>query len=152
MGRVDWEPTSSDRQIVNEKIQLHNPSYRRRHHPTLAPISSIMGRSCSWRFAAIAYQAIKAEADAKAMNCARLPNSHTQPVAGHRSVSQSPSWAASCDSTKSSLHHRELARATLLSPVLTEATAKANVLAGAELCCVARRSPCYASRPVTNAR
>ncbi|MFO1065877.1 MAG: efflux RND transporter permease subunit [Pirellulales bacterium] len=120
-----------DRQIVNEKLQLARAKLPSGTNPTLAPISSIMGEIMLLALRSDSIAATPEEADAKAMELRTLGEFAVRNrLLAVEGVSQVSVMGGTLRQYQVITSPSRLAARNVTLSQLTEAAAKANVLAG----------------------
>jgi Cu/Ag efflux pump CusA len=128
----DWgTDIFTDRQIVNEKLQLVQSKLPANTNPVLAPISSIMGEIMLLALRSDSKLESQAEADAKAMELRTLGEFTVRNrLLAVEGVSQVSVMGGILRQYQVVTSPSRLAARNITLSQLTEATAKANVLAG----------------------
>jgi CzcA family heavy metal efflux pump len=120
-----------DRQIVNEKLQLAQSKLPPGTNPTLAPISSIMGEIMLLAIRSDSQPTTRAEADAKAMELRTLGEFTVRNrLLAIEGVSQVSVMGGILKQYQVLTSPSRLAARNVTLAQLSEATAKANVIAG----------------------
>jgi CzcA family heavy metal efflux pump len=120
-----------DRQIVNEKLQLAQSKLPPGTNPTLAPISSIMGEIMLLAIRSDFEPATQAEADAKAMELRTLGEFTVRNrLLAIEGVSQVSVMGGILKQYQVLTSPSQLAARNVTLAQLSEATAKANIIAG----------------------
>ena len=120
-----------DRQIVTEKLQLAQAKLPPNSNPTLAPISSIMGEIMLLALRSDAVASIRGEADAKAMELRTLGEFTVRNrLLAVEGVSQISVMGGILRQYQVLTSPARLAARDVTLAQLTDATTKANVLAG----------------------